>query len=235
MNIFNQYLKPYTKMWCPWYTYLWILSDHYWLNFNNEEVIQLLEKEEAAGFWDKALWAYFSPFYNFATDLINNRYWLNLKIDTVDINSLRFEQLPKSWKTFWLWMRKANRIYVDLSKDWIISLDDILKLENSKDTGHNHRILYKEWKYYIIESLNFVDNTIEITLEALKEAVRLWIYYSTARTILEWNIKTKYVWTCLRTFRDYPDQDIKGTEQENEWRDIAGTIYLTYQAGRSIN
>lgn len=230
-QILNQKLEYFTRNWCTIYTLFWIIMDQWHLILFNEEVIKVLRQAEEEKVWWEAWWAYFSKIYDWFVWYIFLLLNVKLRVKEVSILSDEFEYLISQWYSFGLWLKKANSTYVELVKDWELSQDDVTKIFSSwKWTWHNHRY----FKWYIIESLNLQDNTIKLSLEALREAVRLWLYYQTARTLMPSWEEAEKISEYLKIFWEKPNYNIIPSDDfERECLNKAWTIYLSYKAGRN--
>lgn len=230
ITIYNQLLEKFTRSWCTIYTLFGIVSDQWGLILYNKEIIKTLRKAEQDKVWWESWGAYFSSIYRWFVWYIFIMHNLKLRVKRVDILSDEFEEMVNKGYSFWLGLKKANSTYVKLAADWELTQADITALFKSwKGAWHNHRY----FKGYIIESLNLVDNTIKLSLWALREGVRLWLYYNTARTLSEANVTTAKVGQYLKILTFHPNVNIKPENKfEEDCLNKAWDLFLLYKAGR---
>ncbi len=144
---------------------------------------KLITMAENIWIWSRDSWAIFRFIYNWFTSWFYKEYWVEVDVKAVDIMSDEFEEMIRKWYSFGLWLQFASNWYKQVRVDWEITLDEVktFNLTQNKRYWHNHTYKHE----YIIESLASVeDKTIKFSIEALREAVSMWIYWSSARTII---------------------------------------------------
>jgi len=188
---YNQNLNKYSRYWCFLYSFFTIISNIYWIKFDNDFLIRKLKKSEKEKIYRVWSWARFTASYKWLTQQLSKNVWIKLVSYSTMVDSKNFTELLDKWYFFAIWSKKANKEYFEEIKDWDI---DNLNFNSWNKNGHL-QTYYKDlktWKYFIIENYNWFlnDNTIEFSLDKLKYAYKKWMYYRTARTIIPvWNKK----------------------------------------------
>lgn len=180
MKQYDQTKDKRTKYSCTIYTMLNILKFDYGIVVKDDTIYKIVAYMEKIG----ALlpkWAYFAVIYPAMCTLINLRTWLKLKIKKSSIT--RWLDDKSMW---WIWTKKLSASYLSLWKDdYWISTDDIRKIaKDDKGSGHNHWIKQSNSNAAWILLENWGGLVFRTWLKALREWVKLWVYYDTARTLI---------------------------------------------------
>lgn len=188
-ELYNQNLDEFTRNWCSVYTLMYILRIQWGLVVDNKYIIEVLKQAERDKVWGETWWAYFRIIYNWFTGWFYKQFNTTIEVKAFDVNSNDFEKLLREWYAFGLWLLYAWRWYKNARADWDISMDEILEFKKDENSiyWHNHVYMYSpvKNKFYIIETLwSAKDKTIEMSIEELRAAVKKWIYYPTARTLV---------------------------------------------------
>ena len=182
MSIKNQRLQKDTNYACSIYTMLHILQFDYGVSVNIDNIMWIVKYMEKI--W--ALlpkWAYFAVIYPAMVKLLEWKTGLKFWIKESYISA--WLDTKHSWG---LWFLKATKFYETLARDQLIDKQDIDKIvENEKGYWHNHF-----WKRgNVLESLGGYH--YEMSLKTLKYAVKQWVYYDRARTIVPWDERTEEI------------------------------------------
>ena len=165
-----------------------IVRTQYWIIMNDTLWAKLIITAENIWIWSRKSGAIFRFIYNWFTGWFYKQYNTEVEVKAVEIMSDEFETMIKEWYSFGLWLQYASNWYKQVRKDWEITLKEVKKFNLDQNNRYWHNHTYKH--EYIIESLDIEDKTIKFSLKALREAVSMWIYWKTARTII---IKDKLV------------------------------------------
>ena len=186
IKLYDQSTEYFTRNWCTAYSLFWILSDMYWLRFTNKEIIKFLEKAELQKKWYQSQWAYFSVIYKFFVDEIYKKTGIRMYVKKVYIDTEEFYTMCQQGYSFGLWLKHWNKEYIKAIEDGNLTKEEI-KVITSQDVTylHNHRY----YQFHIIENYKykFGDNTIDLPIKTLREAVNTWMYYLPARTLVPEN------------------------------------------------
>lgn len=178
-----------------------MVRDYYKKKIEDKFLIRFLQEAEKQKKWSESWGAYFEKIYKYFCDIVLARTGLKFKVVTKTITSGDVLKMLKENHSFGLWLLKANGTYKELAKDGKITNEDVDGILKSKwGTGHNHMLTYNEknWKIFIVESLGFVDNTLEIDYETLVYAVKKGLYGDNARTLLPDSDNTEKIIFYLR-------------------------------------
>lgn len=225
-TIYNQQLERYTRNWCTVYTLFTIVKLQWGLVYASDKKIRTLKIAEKEKVWNESWGAYFWQIYKWFTDKIKEHYNIDVRVRALDITSNNFENLLNSWYAFWLWIKNANSAYIQATKDWLVDKLEIDKiLKQGWWTWHNHTY-FKKWdKYFIQDNLqNRITWLYELDIETLRYAVKIWLYYSTARTlILEDRLLDKHLrlwkdWVIVNDIQLLPEAEQKAIARASELR-----------------
>lgn len=182
MSQYNQKLQESTYYACTIFSMLNILKYDYGIHVNIDNILWIVKYMEKL--W--ALlpkWAYFPVIYPAMVKLLEWKTWMKFKIKKSYISS---------WldaKHMWgLGFKRASKFYKELAQDQLIDKIDIDKIKSwPKWYWHNHA-----WKRgSILETL--WGYKYEVSIKTLKYAVKQWVYYDTARTIVPWDARTERI------------------------------------------
>ena len=182
VRLYNQSLEYFTRNWCTIYTLFMILQLQWWIKVDNDFIIKTLKKAKKDKVFFESRGAYFSQIYIWFATAIFNRTQVRIIVKALDINSKEFEEYIKNWYAFGLWLKNGNSKYFEAVVDWNISIEEIDSIKAKWGWyWHNHTY----YNGFIIDSVwKLADQTIKISLEELRYAVKVWIYYPTARTLV---------------------------------------------------
>ena len=179
IKFYDQTLEYFTRNWCWIYTLFNIIQIQWGVQVDNKFIIETLKLAETEKAWYQTWGAYFQKLYNWFVLKIYERTKLKVNVRTVNIMSDEFEELVNKWYAFGLWLKFAWSWYRTARKDWKITVWETL-IDTAQYTpyGHNHTF----FKWVIKDSL--FEEVIKMDLETLRSAVKNWIYYSNARTLI---------------------------------------------------
>lgn len=182
MAIYNQKEQKDTYYACTIYSMLNILRFDFGIHVNIDNILWIVKYMEKI--W--ALlpkWAYFSVIYPAMVKLLEWKTGMKFKVKVSYISA------GLDTKRMWgLGFKRSGKLYKELSKDQLIDKLDIDKIKEwPKGYWHNHA--WKRGK--ILETLGGYH--YEISIKTLKYAVKQWIYYDTARTIVAWDERTEKI------------------------------------------
>jgi hypothetical protein len=197
---YDQNKEYFTRNWCSIYGLFNILQLQWWIQVEDKFIVKTLKKAEQDKVWNQSWGSYFSIIYNWFVEQILIRTWLVVQVRTVNILSDDFEELY--YKDYWfgLWLKIAWRWYNNASKDWKIDFKETdISIADYTELWHHHIYGKAKHSWVILDSLwSTVWRPIKMDLEVLREAVRKWIYYQNARTLVLKNQRLDY-W--LRFFK----------------------------------
>ena len=182
MPQYNQKLQSETFYACTIYSMLNILKFDFWISVNIDNILWIVKYMEKL--W--ALlpkWAYFSVIYPAMVKLLEWKTWMKFKVKVNYISA--WLDTKHAWG---LWFKRASKFYKTLAKDQLIDKIDIDKIKEWPN-GYWHNHSWKRGK--VLETLG--GYYYEMSLKTLKYAVKQWIYYDTARTIVAWDTKTENI------------------------------------------
>jgi hypothetical protein len=184
---------------------------------------KLIIAAENTWLWTRDWGAVFRFIYNWFTGWFYKTYNTEIEVYWVDIMSDEFERLVKEWKSFWLWLMFASDWYRQVRADWEITLEEVKTFDVTQNRRYWHNNTYK--LEYIIESLASADDkTIKFSLEAIREAVNRWIYWSMARTLnlkdelLEYYLFELNKWTVFNNIETLNQEHRKALDRALELR-----------------
>ena len=184
-KIYNQNLERFTRNGCSIYTLYHICQIQWGIKSNNEWIISTLEEAENNKAWYETWGAYFWKIYTWFGGWFKKKTWHSIEIEKVDIMSDRFEDLLEQGYAFGLWLKYAWRWYRNAREDWVITKDETRLKWEHVEYWHNDTYFFStKWTGHIIDSLGTVRNVIDMEIEILREAVKEWIYYPIARTLV---------------------------------------------------
>ena len=188
MKIFNQnYIETGHSSDCTIYTIAQIIYLQYGIKIKYSWVEKSVSYAVLEWFllqW----WAWYNKIYLWAKNRLTKRTKTMWNLVEVNIASSRFEELLKDWKAFWLGLKYGNPQYLQAIRDNVLTNEEISQINSKKGWfWHNHCYFYRDGKYYIGEVYwekgSKYGKTVECSLETLRRAVSLGVYYATARTI----------------------------------------------------
>ena len=160
-----------------------ILRAKYWIIFNQQQRDKCKSDAEKVWIWNSNNWAIFNRFYNWFTGWIYKEIWLEITVTTYDILWDDFERAYEQWEWFWLWLLYAWRWYREVREDQEITLKEIQNTNKEDYTYYWHNLFYKLWYIvWILQSISYDKKFIKLDKEALKEWVRKWLFWQTARS-----------------------------------------------------
>lgn len=180
MKHYDQTKDNKTKYACTIYTMLNIIKYDYGVEIKDDMIFTIVAYMERIGvLLPKG--AYFSVIYPAMCKYISFKTWLKLKVKESTIT-----WGLDSFHTWGLWAKRLSSLSIALAKDdWKITVEDMQKIAAAKKgSGHNHAVKEsnKNSSWILLESWwGFIYKT---SLKALREWVKLWIYYDKARTIV---------------------------------------------------
>ena len=192
------------------------------IRFENEYLVATAKKAERDKVWSETWGAHFNVIYQWFVDQILIFYNISVNVKTVDIMSDEFEELYNKNYAFWLWILYAWNTYRKLREDWVIEIHEVKDIDTSDLTiyWHNH-VYYKSQKkwdntWVIYDTLKTLEGVpIKMTIEALREWVKSWIYYRNARTlVLEDQLLDKHLRYFKKWIKVYDIENLSKEEQE---------------------
>jgi len=176
---YNQLAQKQTNYSCSIYAFLNIIKYDYWIEMKVDNILKLIiymEKIGALLTWWASAWIIYPALVKY----VEWKTGFKLKIvkwtiDTID---------NKKW---WiLWLKKSNKTYIELSKDWVITKSDIDKIVQTKK-WYWHFHMFK--KNTILETLwGFPYRLMKLNLEY---AYNQWLYYTSTRAFIPWDERTE--------------------------------------------
>lgn len=222
VRLYNQTLDKYTRNWCTIYTLYMIFQLQWGFIVNNDYIINTLKQAEKEKAWNQSWGAYFSTIYKWFVDKMYDMLKIKLTVKTVDINSDEFEKYLTKWYAFWLGLKNWNGKYFEFTSDGVLTQEDLEDIRWFGGwSGHNHCY----YNGYIIDSVwTLKDQTIELSIENLRYAVKIGLYYPTARTLvmtdklLEKYLKMYQNWEVIENVEDLPIADQKAIARASKLR-----------------
>lgn len=182
---YNQGLEYFSRNWCSVYTLFMIIQLQWGIKYKNEFIIKTLKEAEKDKTFFSTRGAYFQVIYDWFIKAIFNYTEIKVRVRTVNIMSKEFEDLYNMNYAFWLWLKYAWLWYRSSRKDWTITIEEVKNFNWTRVYWHNHAFYKTKKGWVIFDSLKTVTwKPIFMSLEVLREAVKKWIYYSNARTLV---------------------------------------------------
>jgi len=188
MWIYNQKLQKETVVACSIYSMLNIMKYDYFVDVYIKNILWIVKLMQKIG----ALMptgAYFNIIYPAFVKLIEFKTWLKFKVEKGYIS----KWVDKRY-TRWVGLLKANLDYKRLTKDGVLTAEEMDTINNSKfGSGHNNIIKWipenKLWT--VAESLwGF---SYRVAFKNIQYGQSIWLYYDTVRTILPRDDRTKAI------------------------------------------
>ncbi len=154
----------------------------YGIILNEEQSQRMKDDAEKSWIWSENSWAIFRFVYNWATGWFYKEYWVEIDVEEFSILSDDFEVRSMQWEWWGIWLLYASKWNREAIADQEITLEEI-EAFNKKDNqfmGHNQfwKLNYIAW---ILRSIAYWKKFIKFDIKALREAVKKWLYWETAR------------------------------------------------------
>lgn len=196
MTVYNQNLTNNFEGDCTIFTLYQIIYLQYWIKVKYtmiDKTVDLAFKALVLLRWG----AVFSTIYKWYAKKIYEKTWIQIEVIKAYIDSVKFEDMLRNDIYFGIWLKNWNKAYLNAIKKWKLTKTDIIDM---KDMWwwfwHNH--VYWQWKIYEV----YTGQEVECSLETLRLWVKMWLWYSPARTLVPiWTKFNKLILKYLKELR----------------------------------
>lgn len=159
-----------------------LLRARYGIIMSEKEQQAMKDSAKSVWIWSEENWWVFTFVYNWATWYLNKKYWIEFDIKAVSILSDEFKTLYDQGEWFWIWLLYASSWYSKSREDQEITLEEINSFNKAENKFMWHNQFYKlGYIASILQSVAYNKKIIKFSLNNLREAVKKWIYWETAR------------------------------------------------------
>ncbi len=177
----------------------------YGIILNEEQRERMKADWKATWIWSDVTWAKFRFVYNWSTLWFYNEFGVEIWVDAVDILSDEFEVRSLRWEGWGIWLLYAWPWLHRVIEDQEITLEEIQNSNKEDEKFYWHNQFWKlDYIVWILRSIPYDKKFNKFKLGALKEAVRKWFYWKTARAftindkLLEYYLVELNRWTVFQ-------------------------------------
>jgi len=171
IGLYNQLLDKYSSQWCIayWQAHIFLLD--YYIQVENNFLLNTLKSWEALSIWSSKEWGRFDKLYNQTKTTIEEKLWLNFSIKVCNVDWL------VKGTCYGLWIIKFNRDTINAFSDWVLTKQEIKDFIKSTKWSWHH-LVWKNW--YLIDS--YTSKVIKCSQDALRQLINMWAIWNTFRT-----------------------------------------------------